>query len=456
MFDAGGYISKKYTILTARSVSGKFGALTNVNLPANFTDKLAYDSSHAYLNLTLNMTSPVPPPTAFTLPVALNGNQFNVANALTQYFNRTGGIPTAFGTLSSTGLTQASGEAATGIQQPTFHAMDLFIGTLLGEAGAGLAGARGFANPGAPLFYDDPTLPTHKSGALAALTPQPAFAPAWSVWAGTYGGAGSTAGNGGLGTNTTTSQTYGVMAGADYRLAPDTVLGFGMAGGGTSFGIANSLGGGSSGLFQAGFYGIHNFGTAYVSGAAAYGWQEVTTNRSVTVTGGGNLQAKFDANTIEARAEAGDRYATPYVGVTPYGALQVTSLFLPSYGESANSGASTFALNYASQTVTDTRTELGARFDKSFDMSNALLTLGGRLAWAHDFEPTAAANATFQSLPGASFTVNGATPSPNSALVTAGAQVKWANGFAIEANFEGDFSSNTKSYGGRGTLRYSW
>jgi hypothetical protein len=70
----GNGVSKQYTILTAGSVSGTFGTLTNINLPANFHDTLSYDGTHAYLNLTL----------AFQQPLGgLNGNQQAVANALT-------------------------------------------------------------------------------------------------------------------------------------------------------------------------------------------------------------------------------------------------------------------------------------------------------------------------------------------------------------------------------------
>ena len=60
---------------------------------------------------------------------------------------------------------------------------------------------------------------------------------------------------------------------------------------------------------------------------------------------------------------------------------------LPSYAEQALAGTGTFALNYASQTATDTRTELGLRSDKSFAMQDAMLTLRGRAAWAYDYNP---------------------------------------------------------------------
>jgi len=119
-------------------------------------------------------------------------------------------------------------------------------------------------------------------------------------------------------------------------------------------------------------------------------------------------------------------------------------------------GAPTFALAYGSKSVTDSRSELGLRGDKSFALADAVLTLRGRAAWAHDFNPDQAVNATFQALPGASFTVNGARQARDAALTTASAELKWLNGWSTAATFEGEFSSVTRSYAGKGVLRYAW
>jgi uncharacterized protein with beta-barrel porin domain len=62
----------------------------------------------------------------------------------------------------------------------------------------------------------------------------------------------------------------------------------------------------------------------------------------------------------------------------------------------------------------------------------------------------------FQSLPGASFVVNGARPDADSALVSASAEMKWLNGFSLAATFDGEFSGNVSSYSGKGVLRYTW
>jgi uncharacterized protein with beta-barrel porin domain len=48
--------------------------------------------------------------------------------------------------------------------------------------------------------------------------------------------------------------------------------------------------------------------------------------------------------------------------------------------------------------------------------------------WAHDYNPDRSIGATFQTLPGASFVVNGAAQASDSALTTASAELKWHNG----------------------------
>ena len=448
VYAGGSYISKQYTILTGGSVSGTFNSLVNTNLPTGFSTSLSYDPTHAYLNLTLN----------FGVPTGLNTNQQNVANALTNFFEATGGIPAVFGSLSPAGLTQASGETATGSQQATFDAMNLFMGLLTDPFVAGRG--EGFSAGGtAPTGYAS----TQNSGAARdanamftkAIAPAPTFYQRWSVWSAGFGGSQTTDGNAALGSNTATSSVAGTVVGADYRFSPFTLAGFALAGGGTSFSVAGA-GSGRSDLFQAGAFVRHTVGPAYISGALAYGWQDIITNRTVTIAGTDMLRAEFNANAFSGRVEGGYRYLTPWMGVTPYAAAQFTTFDLPSYAESAVAGASTFALAYAARSVTDTRSELGIRTDKSYALTDSILTLRSRFAWAHDYDPDRSIAATFQTLPGASFVVNGAVQAHDSALTTASAELKWINGWSAAATFEGEFSQVTASYAGKGVVRYAW
>ena len=129
---------------------------------------------------------------------------------------------------------------------------------------------------------------------------------------------------------------------------------------------------------------------------------------------------------------------------------------LPAYTEQVLSGANTFALAYNAKGVTASRSEFGVRTDRSWAMQGAILTLRGRAAWAHDFNTDRNIAATFQTLPGASFVVNGAAQAHDSALTTASAELKWVNGFSLAAAFEGEFSGVTRSYAGKGVARYNW
>jgi uncharacterized protein with beta-barrel porin domain len=428
-------------------------ALARSNLPANFKTSLSYDAKDVFLNLALNFTAP-------GFGSGLNGNQQAVANALTNFFNTTGGIPMVFGALTPAGLTQVSGETATGSQQTTFDAMNLFMGVMTDPFSNG-RGDGGTPGVSAPTGYasTQPTGPARDAYAMFTKAPPVTpFEQRWSTWAAGFGGSQTTDGNATLGSNNTTSSVYGTAVGADYRISPFTVAGFALAGGGTNFSVAGS-GSGHSDLFQAGAFVKHTVGPAYISAALAYGWQDITTNRTVTAAGTSQLRAQFDANAFSGRLEGGYRFVAPWVGgigITPYAAAQFTTFDLPGYAEQAVVGSNAFALAYGAKSVTDTRSELGIRTDKSWAMTDGILTLRGRVAWAHDYDPDRSIGATFQALPGASFVVNGAAQASDSALVTASVEKKWLTGWSAAATFEGEFSDVTRSYAGKGVVRYVW
>jgi autotransporter-associated beta strand protein len=460
-----GSVSSRYTILSATGgVNGVFNPTISSNLSPNFKASLSYDPTHAYIDLALNFVQPAG---------GFNQNQQRVANIASDFFSRTGSIPVAFGALTPAGLTQATGELPTAAQQTTFDAMGLFMGLMTpfvagrGDPVSAGASASQFAQDSEASAYaaSGKSRTTNERDAYAAIyrkAPPPMSDPfnqRWSTWTAGYGGSQTTQGEFAvLGSNNTRSSIGGVAVGADYRFSANTLAGFALAGGGTSFNVSG-LGSGRSDLFQAGAFIRHNNGPAYITGALAYGWQNITTDRAVTVAGTDLLHANFNANAYSGRIEGGYRFVTPWtggIGITPYAAGQFTTFDLPAYAEQVVAGASTFALSYMAKSVTDTRSELGIRSDKSFAMQNGIFTLRGRAAWAHDFNPDRNIGATFQTLPGASFVVNGATHASDSALVTGSAEMKWPNGFSLAATFEGEFSDVTRSYAGKGVLRYTW
>jgi len=452
-----------YTILTSTGLNGtRFNALLT---PTGITGSLIYTGNNVLLNLTSGLGQ---------IP-GENANQRAGGTALDNAFNAAGGVNGPLGAIFSgnvpQNLTQAAGEVATGSQQTTFDAMNLFLGLVTdpftagrGDSAGGGAGTTPFAeeDDGASAYgaRGTPRGRSERDAYAAVYRKAPAltegFTQRWSVWAAGFGGSQTTDGNAALGSNTVTSRIAATAVGADYRFSPSTIAGFALAGGGTSFSLANALGTGRSDLFQAGAYLRHTAGPAYVAAALAYGWQDVTTDRTVTIAGVDQLRASFNANAFSGRAEGGYRFATPWLGVTPYAAVQVTTFDLPAYAEQAITGTNAFALAYGAKDVTATRSELGLRTDKSFAMPDAILTLRGRFAWAHDFNTDRNIAATFQALPAASFVVGGAAPAHEAALTTASAEMKWLNGWSAAATFEGEFSQVTRSYAGKGVVRYQW
>jgi autotransporter-associated beta strand protein len=447
-----------YTILTAQGgfFSTQFDSLIT---PTGINGSLSYTATD--VNLTLM--------SALGQLQGLNVNQRNVANALDNVFNATGNSGGLGGIFSGNilqNLTQVSGELATGVQSATYNAMNLFISSLTDPFIGGRSGSPGAG--GAQGYVEDESASAY--AARRSGTARDAFAKIptkaevarndlldnrWSVWGTAFGGGANISGDATLGSNSADVRAFGLAAGADYRFSPQTIAGFALAGGGTNFSVAG-FGSGRSDMFQAGAFVRHTVGPAYVTGALAYGGQEVTTDRIVTVAGFDHLQARFNANAVSGRVEGGYRFVTPWMGVTPYAAGQFTTIVLPAYAEQAIAGTGNFALAYAAQTATDARGELGVRTDRSYAMRDGVLTLRGRLAWAHDFTTNRNVGAVFQSLPGTFFVVNGAAQAHDSALTTASAEMRWPNHWSAAATFEGEFSPIMNSYAGKGVVRYTW
>jgi outer membrane autotransporter protein len=267
------------------------------------------------------------------------------------------------------------------------------------------------------------------------------------------------------GTHDRSASVFGGAVGVNYRVTPDTRVGFALAGGGTNFGLSDNLGSGRSDMLQAAIYGRTYFNAAYVAAAFAYAWDRVSTDRFVTLAGTDHLTAAFSAYDLAGRVEGGYRFAVPNVlglpgheWLTPFAALQEQAFYAPAYSESAASGSPVFALAYAAHTTTTTRTELGARTEWTMPVDNgATLSLRTSTAWAHDHWSSSSVTAMFQSLPGSSFfTVNGAAPASDSLLALAGAEIRFKNGVAVAGWFDSELARRAQTYTGTARLSYMW
>jgi autotransporter-associated beta strand protein len=443
----GQYLTRDFTILSA--TGGRTGRFDDIDMsgPSGFNATLSYTSTDVILHLAAMLGG----------QRELGGNQSNVSNAINDFFNNGGALPPAFVGLFALSpsalakaLNQISGETATTAPTVGFQSMNIFLNAMLNPFAGGMAAgtARGFAQAISPQAVAD-------ANSAYAMMPRSTLG-AWSLWATSYGGKSYLDGDAGAGTHSVNTGAYGVVAGADYRAAPDTWLGFAVSGGGNNWDVSNGLGSGDANMFQIGAYGVRMFGPAYVSGALGFGWNHVKTDRTVTIAGTDKLEATFDAQNLGARIEGGYRIGTAMGAVTPYVALQAQNYWLPSYGETASSGAPTFALGYASQSVQALRTELGSWFETTTALTNGTLALRGRVAWAHDETNGAGLTTAFRSLPGSSFVVTGAEVPSDSALLSGAAEWRLPNNLSVSLRLDSELASTGQTYAATAELRKSW
>jgi fibronectin-binding autotransporter adhesin len=472
-YEPGSYVAKQYVIVNAAGgVVGTFAGL-NGTAPAGFSHSLSYDALNAYLNLVLLMSTGVGPYSD------LNQNQKGVADALSSYFNTTGGIPGAFAALTKDGLTANSGETGTAAQAAgmgfggTF--MDMIGGPDLGGTGSGSGGygdgAAAFASqrpsPAAERFARMSYAAEELGGGTDANTralrlqhrletgygdgaaPRPER---FSVWGAALGGGVSLAGDPAIGSQAVSGNAVGLASGFDYANG-STRAGIALGASWSSTTLGGGLGGASVGNVSVGLRASHDFGRLYLAGAAAYGAHFATTTRAFA---GETYTAAFTGQSISARAEAGWRIRTKPVDILPFVAARIVSFSTPAYAETG-SGAGTFALGYQPQSGLEARSELGIRLHKSIDSADGSRTVfSGSLGWAHYFSRGRTVTAGFANLPGTQFVTQGATGASDTALVSLGVSHSFANGVRLSLDADGEFGAGTIGYAGKGKISFNW
>lgn len=142
--------------------------------------------------------------------------------------------------------------------------------------------------------------------------------------------------------------------------------------------------------------------------------------------------------------------------LTPYAAARVQYIATPGYSETATSGTSTYALDYAAHAVLTARTEIGARAEWTSEFDSATLRLHAKAAWAHTFATDRSITANLQSLPGATFQIQGANPAADAFLIGLGTDLELQTGLVIGVSLDSSLSGSAQSYSGNAHLGYRW
>lgn len=445
-----------YTIMTANGGTiGQFNGAVGTALSVT----LAYVGNDVLLTLAPNLGG----------VSGLNANQQAVGRGIDQALTQAGntaGYDILFqlpASLIPNALTQLSGELGTGAAPAGLLSMNQFLALMIDP----FAGTRGEESSSGPAlgFAADRRTPAQATEAYAAFRPFTkapvatplAYQDRWTVWGAAYGSHSRADGDGGAGSHDRTVRTGHIAGGFERRISPDAVIGFALSGGSARFSLSDGLGSGRGDILQGGFYGAWRFDSYYLSASLAASYYDVSSERVVSLPVASQLAASYGATGFGARIEGGRRFVKAGYGITPFVAVQIQTVRTDDYNERLVSGSPLAALGYNAERTSRLRTEVGATFDRRFGP-----VLGGtlhwytRIAWVHEYWRENSVVAAFQSLPGAGFTVQGAAPASNAALLAAGARLNFANGLTLHGKVEGEFSGHVTTYNANAVLRKVW
>jgi len=429
---------QRYTLITATSgLSGTFTSLTTPNLPAYLTGRLSYDANNVFLNLdATEITSSL----GSTAPESQTSITTALDAAVKSGKTPNSGITSLFALSSGSlgpALNQATGDIGAKASQAAGESFSPFFNVLMG---------RGATNN---------SIRVAANGAPRDVMPAQLGEGVTNIWGSIYGGHSSIAADAAAGTAALSSGAFGIAGGLETMFADELLAGVSIGFGHQTF--RSGASGGKSDDFMLGLYGRKNFGQGYVAAAIGYGWHDIATTRTVTLSGTDTLSGKFTASDFAGRIEGGYRLALDeQVGLTPFAAVAVDLFHTPAYTETAASGSANFALAYAAHDSTASHSELGGRLDRDFAVDDQTLSLEGMLAWAHQLSSRPSAQAAFADLPGSGFVLLGVRPATDTALLGLGLQMHDPSGLVYGMRVQDQTGGGTDVITGTLNLAFHW
>jgi outer membrane autotransporter protein len=436
--------STTYTIVSATGgVSGTYSGVTS-NF-AFLTPTLSYDANDVFLTLALGQNAFTPTFLALTLNQRAVGIALNPSVA-----NTSGDFATVIGALAGLNIAQGpvaldaiSGQPYANVGTMNVNNSALFMNALgqqmANARGASAAGQRQALAQACEIESCDGTGPL-------------------SAWASALGGLGSVLGDGNA--STLTYNFGGAAAGIDYRLDPRFLVGIGVGYTHGTQWVNSFMGQGWSDSVSVAAYGSFTQAGFYLDALAGYAYFNNQLQRQILIPG---LQQRTatgstGANQFLGQIEGGYKvgiYAPAAATITPFGRFQISSVTQNAFSES---GAQSLSLNVAQQTTNSQRTTIGADLASSIGLGNEKkLDLAVRLGWQHEFADTGRPiTAAFAGAPGNSFTVFGATPTRDAAVVGLQASTNVAAATQVYLRYDGGVGGGTDNHALMAGLRMSW
>ncbi|WP_422002082.1 autotransporter outer membrane beta-barrel domain-containing protein [Reyranella sp.] len=441
--------STTYTILNATGgISGTYAGVSS-NF-AFLTPSLTYDPNNVFLTLALQGPAP------FSGFGGNTPNQRAVGTALDRsWATATGDFATVIGALANLNTSQAapalnaiSGQPYADFGTTNIASAALFMNTLgqqmaMARGGAARSGATGSGQRRALAEACD----------VAACDGASPF----SAWFSALGSLGFVQGDSNA--STLTYNVGGGAAGIDYRVDPRILVGLGLGYTHGTQWVNAFMGQGWSDSVSVAAYGSFTQAGFYADALAGYAYVGNQMQRQIQVPG---LQARTangstGANQVLGQVETGYRLGLwdAATSLTPFARFQASSTNQNGFSES---GANALNLNVAQQTTNSLRTVLGASIASSLALgSERFLSLALRLGWQHEYADTARPiTAAFTGAPTAAFTVYGATPTRDSAIVGFSATTSIAQATDVYLRYDGELAVGTDNHALTAGLRLSW
>ena len=441
-----GALGNSYTLVSASGgYTGTFSAFATQNLPSFLSASLSYGAN----NVTLNLTS------GFANTSGLGGDQISVGRALDSTFNAGGGLgamPALFSLPSSqipSALSQLSGDSASLSQTSAFAAGAQFTNLMSSRS----------ATRRAEELAEAPCT-TAKAEANACEPPSN-----WAVWGNGFAGTQWLNADSVTGAPASQASIAGGAFGADYRFAPDALVGLAVGLSDSNYWMPTNNATGRATGTHVGLYGAYDWSGLYLNAAIAYSRFDGNATRVVTGIGTTETERLSGVSSqLAGRVEFGRPFNVSevtggQVAVTPFVALQPAQLWMPGMTEtsSAQSGGSgVFGLTYQPQATTSLPSFLGAQVNAQTEISGRPLNAWVRAAWVHEFLTDRSVTAGFQVLPGTSFTVDGARAASDAARIDMGVKYMLSSQTSLFANGNVELSGRGQSLAATLGLRFMW
>jgi outer membrane autotransporter protein len=364
-------------------------------------------------------------------------------------------------------LSQLSGEGITAAQNTALASGTMFNEMLMDQGAFWRNGetvdTNGVTLRAAPIAYAAEKKKKPGSAAFKALKePQPpAYQPrTWRLWTSGFGGVQSFNGDASIGSADARSAAAGGAMGFDYQIDPTRLVGVAVGGSESHFSVPDRATTGDLVGGHVGAYGVATWGALYAAGLLSYSRFDNEVRRTIAGVGPTEMASgRFASDLFGARIELGRSYAVPWLNVTPFAAVQTSTLWQRGFTEMSIAGGlpGILGLTYQSQTTTSLPTFLSVQLDTRWSLTNGMRWSPFlRAAWVHEFNPDRSISGSLVSVPGTLFAVDGARAWSDALKVNAGSRLAINQFASLFASFDGEFANSGHSYAGRGGIRFSW